>query len=293
MESHLLRTFVTVAALGSFSAAARQLGYTQSAVSQHIAALEGDLGVALLHRRPVEPTAAGQRLLDHAGPILRRMEAARADIRRAAGEPPGKVVLGGCPLALAGWAARALAEARRSLPGLEVSVRAAARDAVVDGVALGEIDLGLVDGIVAPSDPLRLHDADFLTTAPVAEEPVALALPDEHPLATRSSVRLRDLADASWLDAPGIAAPLGELRAAVGTDHLRSALRYEGGDTRTLLSLVAEGHGLLLLPASALAGAPGVRAVPLSAPRLVHRTELVHGRAPGAAVSALAAALPR
>ena len=72
---------MVVADCRSFSAAARRLGYTQSAVSQHIAALEGDLGTTLLHRRPVAPTEAGERLLEHAAPILLRAEAARVDVR--------------------------------------------------------------------------------------------------------------------------------------------------------------------------------------------------------------------
>ena len=55
MDAHLLRTFVTVARLGSFSAAAGELRYTQAAVSQQVAALENDLKVSLLHRRPVTP----------------------------------------------------------------------------------------------------------------------------------------------------------------------------------------------------------------------------------------------
>ncbi|MEV4899554.1 LysR family transcriptional regulator, partial [Nonomuraea sp. NPDC055795] len=66
MDSRLLRTLVRVAGLGSFSAAAEELGYTQSAVSQQIAALEADLGLPLLRRRPVELTEAGARLLEHA-----------------------------------------------------------------------------------------------------------------------------------------------------------------------------------------------------------------------------------
>ena len=88
MDPRFLRTFVTVARLGSFSGAARELGYTQSAVSQHIAVLEADLGAVLLLRRPVEPTEAGARLLAHAEPILLRLDAARADVARVAAGPP-------------------------------------------------------------------------------------------------------------------------------------------------------------------------------------------------------------
>ncbi|WP_460370837.1 LysR family transcriptional regulator, partial [Actinocorallia lasiicapitis] len=84
MDPHLLRTFVTVARLGSFSAAATELGYTQSAVSQHIAGLEQELGAALLTRRPVAPTPVGDRLMEHAVPLLLRLDAARDDIARLA-----------------------------------------------------------------------------------------------------------------------------------------------------------------------------------------------------------------
>ena len=71
MDPHLLRTYVTVARLASFSEAARELGYTQSAVSQHIQALEQDLGAPLLTRRPVLPTAPEVQTLrgDRAGVI--------------------------------------------------------------------------------------------------------------------------------------------------------------------------------------------------------------------------------
>ncbi|MFE3939464.1 LysR family transcriptional regulator, partial [Streptomyces goshikiensis] len=100
MDPHLLRTFVTVARLSSFSGAARELGYTQSAVSQHIAALEGDLRTELLTRRPVEPTPAGARLLEHAGPLLLRLDAARADVLRLAAAPPGRITLAASPLAV-------------------------------------------------------------------------------------------------------------------------------------------------------------------------------------------------
>src|SRR6202000_3200714 len=82
VEAQLLRTFVTVARLGSFSGAAVELGYTQAAISQQIAALESDFKVPLRNRRPVSPTEAGARLLEHAEELLLRLDAARADVTR-------------------------------------------------------------------------------------------------------------------------------------------------------------------------------------------------------------------
>jgi DNA-binding transcriptional LysR family regulator len=88
VDPHLLRTFIAVTDSGSFSAAASRLGYTQSAVSQQIALLEADLGTALLHRRPVSVTEAGERLLEHAGPILMRLDAAPGITGVALSWPP-------------------------------------------------------------------------------------------------------------------------------------------------------------------------------------------------------------
>ncbi|MGW5425133.1 LysR family transcriptional regulator [Streptomyces sp. NPDC003943] len=280
MDPHLLRTFVAVARLASFSEAARDLGYTQSAVSQHIAALEADLGLPLLTRRPVAPTPAGERLLEHAGSLLLRLDAARVDLARFAAAPRGTLTLVASPLALH---PRVLA----ALPATGVTLRTLPRDEVPAAVAVGEADLGLVDGLAAPSDPLRLPDVAPLTVRAVAEEPLAVVLPDGHPLAARRPGRrpgldLADLVDARWLDAPDAGFPLDRLRAVHGgpAGHgFRTALRYEGTDARTLAALAAAGHGLALLPASAAAGVPGAVPVPLAAPRLVHRTELLYAGA--------------
>ncbi|GAA2815082.1 LysR family transcriptional regulator [Streptomyces showdoensis] len=271
MDPHLLRTYLTVARLASFSEAARTLGYTQSAVSQHIAALEADLGLPLLTRRPVGPTPAGERLLEHAGSLLLRLDAARADLARFAAAPRETLTLVAAPLALSPHALAAL-------PATGVTLRTLPRDEVPAAVATGDADLGLVDGIAAPSDPLRLPDVAPYTARRVAEEPLAVVLPAGHPLAGRPGLRLADLVDARWLDAPGAAFPLDRLRAAHAgpAGHgFRPALRYEGTDARTVAALAAAGHGLALLPFSAAAGIPGAAAVPLTAPRLVHRTELL------------------
>ncbi|MBO7941563.1 LysR family transcriptional regulator substrate-binding protein, partial [Streptomyces sp. S9] len=170
-------------------------------------------------------------------------------------------------------------------------LRVPARAAVPAAVAAGTADLGLVDGLAAPSDPLRLPDVAPLTTYGVAEEPVCVLLPEAHPLARRGGLRLGDLADARWLDAPDTALPLEELRAANGGRGFRPALRYDGTDVRALTGLAAAGHGLAVLPRTVAAGVPGAVAVPLTAPRVVHRIELVYAGTPTGAAAALVTAL--
>jgi DNA-binding transcriptional LysR family regulator len=287
MDPHLLRTFAAVARRASFSAAARDLGYTQSAVSQHIAALEADLGVELLGRRPVVPTEAGARLLEHTEPLLLRLASARAEVVRAARFPAATIVAGASPLAAGGRTAAALARLRERRPRAEVTLRVLDRGQVVAGVAAGELDVGLVDGAAAPSDPLRLPEAGPLHAVRCAEEDLAVVLTQDHPLARRRGLRLADLADALWVDAPSAAVPPALLHPASAGEGFRAGVRHEGPEVRAVLELVRAGLGLALLPLSVAEGAAGVAAVPLTAPRLVHRTEVLHRGGAGGAVAVL------
>src|SRR3954470_751254 len=268
VDPRFLRTFAAVVRLASFSAAARELGYTQSAVSQHIAVLEADLGAALVHRRPVTPTEAGTRLREHAGAILLRLDAARADVARAVAEAPGRLVVGATPLS-APIAARAVAPAGGAPPPVAVAVRVADRDAIAVAVATGELDAGIVDGAAAPGDALALPETG-VPVAAFAEEPLALAVAPGHALARRAAVRLEDLVDARWIDAPAVATPLPALAMLASAEGFRPAVRYDGLDVAGLLALVEHGEGIALLPAAA---AP--HGVAVSAPPLVHRTELL------------------
>ncbi|WP_436522098.1 LysR family transcriptional regulator [Actinoplanes sp. HUAS TT8] len=274
MDPHLLRTFAEVAGTGSFSAAAERLNFTQSAVSQQIAALEADLGTPLLTRRPVGLTEAGERLLGHAKILLVRLEAARADVTRTSA-PPGRLTLGLTPLAWSGPVAAALTRIRAESVRLSARLHVTDLDRVVAATATGALDLGLVDGFTAPSDPLRLPEPGDPRSLRVTESPAVVAVPAGHPLARRPSVDLADLADAYWIDAPGVA-PFQRLP----VDGLRAGLRYEGAESTVLTGLIAAGHGLAVLPEWLVAGRADLVAVRLGAPRLVHRVELL--RAPGA-----------
>jgi DNA-binding transcriptional LysR family regulator len=276
VDPHQLRTFVTVVRLRSFSAAATELGYTQAAVSQQIAALESDLKVVLLNRRPVTPTEPGTRLLEHAEPILLRLDAARADIARMTQAPAATLAVGITPLAAGqSMLASALAGLRQRMPRLEIIVRVASRSSVTTGVARGELDIGLLDGLAAPGDALPLQEP--LTGVGIAEAEVALVLPPDHPLASRPGIRLVDLVDARWIDAREISPPLSDIRRLAGAEGFRAAFRYEGTDPLSLIALAAAGHGLTVLP-TWLAPTSEFASVRVTGePRIVHRVELIHG----------------
>jgi DNA-binding transcriptional LysR family regulator len=290
VEAQLLRTFVTVTRLGSFSAAAAELGYTQAAVSQQIAVLENDLKTQLLNRRPVTPTEAGTRLLEHAEPILLRLAAARADITRMTKTPPATLVIGVTPLAGATSALpTALAELRSRMPRLEITVQTTNRQEIAATVARGEFDLGLTDGLTAPGDPLP--ERAPATAVGLSEESVRVVLPADHPLATRTSLRLPDLADARWIEAENVAPPLSEIRRHADTEGFRPATRYTGQDVTSLINLAAAAHGLTLLPNSVLS-TRGITSVHVALPRLTHRVELLHAALrPGSPAAALRAIL--
>ena len=266
MEIRDLRALLTVVRCGSFTAAAMELGYTQPAISQQVAALELELGQPLIQRRPVRATPAGERLAEHAARILLRLDVARSELS-SLGDESGEVRVGACPLAAPGLLAAGLRDLRAANPRLRVTVRSADPRSAVADVASGAIDAALADGITAPHEPLHLADAGLLSSTAMAQTPLVVTLAADHPLRGRPAIDLDVLADAPWVVAPALAGR--------GPIVPPSHIGYDGGDLPTLLALVAAGLGAALLPASAGPFPDGVTAIPLRRPRLVHRTELL------------------
>src|SRR3954447_25185841 len=119
-----MRVLREVAAERSFSAAAQKLGYTQSAVSQQIAALEREAGSILIERNPRggRPTGAGEALARHAEKILARLAEAEAELEAIAGLRGGRLRLASFPTAGATLVPRAIAEFSQRYPEVELSL---------------------------------------------------------------------------------------------------------------------------------------------------------------------------
>ncbi|GAA2495133.1 LysR family transcriptional regulator [Streptomyces thermolineatus] len=178
MDTRLLRTFVTLARTGSFTAAAAELHLAQSTVTVQVRTLEKELGVRLFDRLPrgALVTEAGRRLLAEAEEVLEaesRLRAAAAE----GGPVRGRVVVGAgetlCSTRLPG----VVAALRRTHPDVDVSLHPAGTSAAVEGLRSGRLDLAL----------LLEEQAAFagITAERIAHEPLVLVCAAGHPLAGR------------------------------------------------------------------------------------------------------------
>jgi molybdate transport repressor ModE-like protein len=259
-----LRVLREVAERGSFSAAARALGYTQSAVSRQVAALEAAAGRPLFERARggARPTPAGRRLLARARTVLDELEAAR---RELAGESPAPAVrLGAFPSALATLVPRAL----QALDGVPVSVREGTTPALVRALRAGALDLA----VVAASPPFRPLDAESppLLAETLYEAELRVAVGPADALAGRADVTVAELAGRTWVAGRSDAGEtlLGVWPGLPGRPHVP----YVARDWLSRLQLVAAGLAVTTVPASAAAVVPpGVRLVAVSDGPREHR----------------------
>src|SRR3954452_17964415 len=145
LDVRRLRVLREVAACGSFSAAAESLSFTQSAVSQQIAALERETAAKLLERGPrgVRLTDAGRALVEHADAILARLEDAEEELAAIAGLRGGRLRIATFQSAGATLVPRAVGEFHRRLP--EVDLTGPQNDfTAVQQLATGEVPLAIV-----------------------------------------------------------------------------------------------------------------------------------------------------
>ena len=198
LDIRRLQTLRAVAREGSLSAAARVLGYTQPAVSHHIARLEDEVGTALLTRlgRGVQLTDAGRALVDHADAVLSRLSAAEEDVAAIAGLRAGRVRLAAFPSGSATLLAGALARLQAAHPGVELSFVEAEPP---DGLKLlreGELDLLLGFSFAA----LAERDGKDLTIIPLLRDPSHEVLPATHPAAAgEGPLTLGSLSHEPWI----------------------------------------------------------------------------------------------
>ena len=283
LDARRILIFRHVARAGSISAAARALGWTQPAVSQHLSRLEREAGGPLLLRGPggVTLTEAGSTLLRRADVVAAELHAAAEELATLTQLRGGRVRLVAFPSASATLVPEALEALVRAHPGIDVGLEEAEPAEAAAAVEAGDADLALVFGYDGP--PASLGVADLAAAARRARAPRGPA-----PTAgARASWARRASPTTTWIGGcVRCRSHLVELCLAAGS---RPTIRHTSDDYVVVQNLVARGLGVTLLPESALAAYrhPDVRVVPLAALGRRH-VGLVH-RPGGETVPATAA----
>src|SRR4051812_13905779 len=244
-----LRILKEVADRGSFSAAADSLSYTQSAVSQQIAALEREAGSQLVTRgsRGIRLTEAGEALVKHADAILTRLADAEAELQAIAGLRGGRLRLAAFPTVGATLMPLAIATFRARHPDIELTVRQLEPEDSIPMLKAGELDIALT---IEPS--ARPEDQEGIESQFLLDDPMYAALPLTSPLATKAKLRLKDLAGEAWIGTTD-SCSCGEL---VRNHCIRLGfepqITFESDDYLAIQGLVAAGVGIALIPTLAL-----------------------------------------
>ncbi len=252
MDMRRLRALHAVVTTGSVHGAAAEIGYTPSAISQHVAALERETGTVLLERagRGVRPTQAGLLLSQHAGALIERLAEAEGAVASLRAGDLGVLRLASFATAGASLVPPALATVRGILPHLDVDLRVAERDEALPLLRQGELDVAIMEAHEVPSAG---SSDQGVTVVHLLADPYRLILPRGHRLARRRVINLEELEAESWVD---VVCSLGCCRevteAAFSQAGFIPRRSIEADEYWPAQAFVAAGLGVALVPTLAL-----------------------------------------
>jgi DNA-binding transcriptional LysR family regulator len=246
-DTAALEVLCEVARHGSFTAAARSIGYTQSAVSRQIAALESKAGSPLFERLPrgVRPTPAGRVLVEHATVVLARLRSAGEELDALRRLQGGWLRIGAFPTADATLVPLAVSGFRARHPGVHLTLAEGVTPLQLARLGQGELDLAVVSDY-----PPGLPEAGELELVHLLDDPLLLALPSGHRLAGAGSVRLAGLATENWVEGDDTGGA-GVLAAACARAGFTPRIELHAGEWTGKLGFVAAGLGVALVPSLA------------------------------------------
>jgi DNA-binding transcriptional LysR family regulator len=246
LDARLLRTFVTIVDLRSFTRAGRRLGLSQSAISQQLGSQERMLGVKLLVRagKGVRPTPAGEILLQYARQILQKVDEAYRVLTAYESTGAGVLRVGAGGAACEHLLPSVLQSFHDEFPHLELRVQSGPSRLTIERLLEGELDVGMITLPVTESR-LRLFELG-------RDELVAIAAPS-HPWAARRRIEGRELAGQ----------PLLVYERRSSTHHIVERMLLEAGVFPRIVmemdhlgavsSMVKAGLGLAVVPRWAVA----------------------------------------
>jgi DNA-binding transcriptional LysR family regulator len=245
MQLKHLRTFVAVAGLLNVTRASEKLHLAQSSVTEQIQSLEADLGITLFDRskRKWALTPAGERFLEYAGAIIALSEEARGAAFDDAHRVSGRVAIGGIESLCAERLPAILLKYCKDFPAVRVTLRAGKTFDLHGSLKSGLLDVYFTFGD-SPEEP-------GLRTERVATEPIVLVGPPKHRLSGRHRVTVDELAREGFL-VTIVGCPVRTAFEKAFAQHAeRPRIIAEFASIAAMRSIVEEGEGCALLPASA------------------------------------------
>ena len=280
-----LRVLRAVVETGSFTAASEALGYTQSAVSKQVNALEHATGAVLFTRTPrgVEPTAPGRVLAARAATMLNELDAATRELSGFSDQVSGTVVCGAFPTAAMRLVPQVVRRLAAEHAGLEIQVQEASSPTQLGRLRAGRLDVA----IIAIGTGLADYDLTGIRTDELAGGPLMVAVPDDHPFARQRRVSVVDLDDQDWIVGSG---SRDDPQFGAWPTLASPRIAYTVRDWTTRFGFVAAGLGLTTIPGIASAGVPrGVTTVLVDDPSWRGRSSVVATRADRSEAAALVA----
>src|SRR5919108_310680 len=243
LDVRRLRVLREVGLRGSFSAAADALSFTQSAVSQQIAALEREAGTVLVQRnaRGVRLTEAGEAVVRHTEAIMARLAEAEAELEAIAGLRGGRLRMASFESAGSTLMPLAIAEFRSQHPAVELSMSLSEPEDCVPLLRSGDLDLAIV------FESALLDADDGIHRVHLLEDPMYLALPADHPLAHRRRVRLEDLAGEAWVAGAADCECNRLISHACAMAGFQPRIAFQTDDYNAMQGFVAAGVGVSLI----------------------------------------------
>jgi DNA-binding transcriptional LysR family regulator len=238
-----LRSLCAIADHGSLTGAAEALDFTQPAISQHLAALEAEVGAALVRRSRggAELTAAGALLVEHARAALDRLALAELQVGDLIAHERRRVRLAAHSSSLARLVPLAVADLRRRLPDAEVTITECGPPKALAKLRRGDIDLAVTFRRAGAEAPEGVEERTLL------EEPMYAVVPRAHRLAEAESVELAGLRDDPWIQGPSSTSP-GLIRELCRGAGFEPRIAFESDDPLATRGIVAAGLAVTLVP---------------------------------------------
>jgi LysR family transcriptional regulator, hydrogen peroxide-inducible genes activator len=256
MDLQQLRYFLSVARTGSFVRAAEEESVAQPSLSQQIKKLETSLGAPLFDRlgRGVRLTSYGEALVVRAEEIIRSVREAEKEMASLQRPDRGKLTVGVIPTVLPYAMARPMADFRDAAPMVELEIREATTEKLLDGLRTGEVDVAVL------ALPVRQPE---IVCSELFREPLMVAVPEGHELASKPRLAVPQLMSERMLLLREGHCLRDDVLTVCNRANVQFRQVFESDHLASIFSLVANGFGVSIVPALAAAEARGCALIPL------------------------------